>query len=291
MNKDEQIQQLQQELLYKEKELVQFKEEVGRLNARLEKLIDRLERDLTISNQIHELLVPTHIPNIQGFEFSTKFNSSKISGGDYYEVMTNEDRLQFGVLLSSCSGYAMSSLFLNVLLKYSMQLTSRQSFAPEEFVQKTLMDLKNKLSNEDHLSLFYSRIDRRRLEFNYCGFGRLSGYHYIHSEQKLDALEMDPLLFNNDTKVSSPIAKNIKLQPKDRVLLLSEGLCHIQNQNGENIDLNQLHLRIEENILKPIHQLRNEVLLYCQNFSQIDQLSKDQTIIIFDVDERLISLA
>ena len=101
----EKIIELEQRLQEKSSLVLIYKEEIQRMNAQIEKLIGRIQQELRVGNKIHELLLPTSIPTIPGFEFSTKFKASAISGGDYFEIIPHEDKFRFGILLSSSSGY------------------------------------------------------------------------------------------------------------------------------------------------------------------------------------------
>src|SRR4051812_41309253 len=97
---EQRINDLEKELKVKDGDLKLFREEVGDLNSRLSALIGKLGRELEVATAIHKILVPTEIANIPGFAFSTKFEASSISGGDYYDIFELEDKLRFGVLLS-----------------------------------------------------------------------------------------------------------------------------------------------------------------------------------------------
>src|SRR4051812_35517005 len=116
------IRDLEDELKEKEKELGLFRDEVSKLNTQLEMLIDQTGLEVSLANSIHKFLVPTEIPNIPGFDFSSKYEASAISGGDYFDIFELEDRYRFGILLSCSSGYGMSAVLLSILMKLSSQM-------------------------------------------------------------------------------------------------------------------------------------------------------------------------
>ncbi|MEM7646417.1 MAG: hypothetical protein AAF203_05870, partial [Pseudomonadota bacterium] len=110
------IRELEAELKKKDQDLGIYRQELGQANAALEQLIVKVNDQLQQSHRIQKFLVPTEFPNIQGFEFSTKFSSSAVAGGDYFDIFEHFDKMRFGLFLSSASGYGMSALFLSVLM-------------------------------------------------------------------------------------------------------------------------------------------------------------------------------
>ena len=105
MNQDQLIESLQQrvreleaELLEREKDLAVFRDELNRANEQLEQFIKQIGQELKIASLIQKALVPTEFPNIPGFEFSTKFVPSPISGGDYFDIFEHEDKFRFGIV-------------------------------------------------------------------------------------------------------------------------------------------------------------------------------------------------
>ncbi|MFN7904833.1 MAG: sigmaB regulation protein RsbU, partial [Pseudobdellovibrionaceae bacterium] len=96
--------QLEQELTFKQNEVLRYKTQLGSLNSKLEKLISQLSQDQKAFANIQRALSPTEIPKLQGVEISSKFIPGQQFGGDYFDIFELEDKFHFGVILSSCSG-------------------------------------------------------------------------------------------------------------------------------------------------------------------------------------------
>ena len=90
------ISELEAELADRERDLTVFREELARANSQLERFIKQISQELKMASLIQKALVPTEFPNIPGFEFSTKFVPSVISGGDYFDIFEHEDKFRFG---------------------------------------------------------------------------------------------------------------------------------------------------------------------------------------------------
>lgn len=195
------IRELEQELGDREKDLGVFRDELARANSQLEKFIKQIGSELRMASLIQKALVPTEFPNIPGFEFSTKFIPSPISGGDYFDIFEHEDKFRFGVVLASSSGYSMSALFLSVLLKMTGQLEARKGTPPDRILDLMGRELVPNISSGDAANVFYAVFDRRSFEMTYSGVGQMVGLVYNHASGKLQRLEWEPKPFSHDFKV------------------------------------------------------------------------------------------
>src|SRR4051812_3967350 len=92
---EEPIKELESELADRNRDLATFRSELSKANTQLEKFIKQVAQELKIAGLIQKALVPTEFPNIPGFEFSTKFVPSSISGGDYFDIFEHEDKFRF----------------------------------------------------------------------------------------------------------------------------------------------------------------------------------------------------
>ena len=287
------IKELELLLASKNEELLAAQEDIQRANAKIEQVIDRLSKEIFYAQQVYNLLVPTELPKIPGFEFSSKFIASPHSGGDYYEIIENHEKLRFGILLASASGYTMSALFLGVLLKLSAQLSSRKSLLPSDFIQELSKDLKQSISEIDHLSIFYGIVDRRANELHYVSYGDIYASHWQQDEKALSILAAQgPSIDKKWLAGSDTIKQNtISLNPQDRLIVCSKGVYKSQNHMGEDFAHKNIDKIIYSYADQSIHELRNEILFQAEHHRQKQDALSDQSILIMDVKDRVIKLA
>ncbi|HWU42214.1 MAG TPA: hypothetical protein VN132_02210, partial [Bdellovibrio sp.] len=167
----ERISELEHELAVKEAELHRYRLELSKANAVLEKMIAQINQELKMAQALQKFLSPTELPNIQGFEFSTKFLAGSRSGGDYFDIFEHEDKLKFGILISSATGYTLSSLLLSVIIKISSQIEARRGLEAHKVVALLAKEVVPHIQNQDRASLFYGVVDRRTYELQYCSVG------------------------------------------------------------------------------------------------------------------------
>lgn len=286
----ERIRELEQELQSKENELAQVRLRLSVANTQLEKVIDQISHEIRMAAKIQKLLSPTELPHIQGFDFSSKFQPGMKSGGDYFDVFEHEDRLRFGVVLASSSGYTMSALFLGVLIKMSTKIEARRGMNPEDMVAAIAKEMAPEMKSDDKVSLFYGILDRRSYEFKYCLAGVMAGYQQVPGRDALVTLEPTAPVITKDFN-TKPQSLSLTLNSKDRLVLCSEGIFGAKNAEGRTWGTDALRDAVRAAPKAGVHDLRNEILFRCESHSGKADPDRDQTVLVWEVKDRVIKLA
>ncbi len=284
------ISELEQEVKERQADLRRFREELGRANQKLEGLIAQLQAELKLAHVIQKALVPTEFPHINGFEFSTKFVPSTISGGDYFDIFEHEDRFRFGVIVSSASGHMMSSLLLGVLLKMTGQLEARKGSDPHLVIQDMHGQLLESMDNVDQADMFYALIDRRNFEMRYVRAGELIVLHQNFSTGEVQSLDsgLGPLQLDFKAPAQSG---SIYLNPRDRLVLCTRGVIEARNPEGEAYGMERVTRSFLSGPKRGVHELRNHILYEVQKFGQGSEPIRDQTLVVLEVKDKVIKLA
>lgn len=284
------IRELETELGDREKDLAVFRDELAKANSQLERFIKQIGQELKMASLIQKALVPTEFPNIPGFEFSTKFTPSPISGGDYFDIFEHEDKFRFGIVLASSSGYSMSALFLSVLLKMTGQLEARKGTSPDRILELMGRELVPTIQSSDQANVFYAVVDRRSFELTYSGAGRVVALLVSFATGKLQRLEWTTPAFHHGFQAELKSA-NLALGPRDRIILCSEGVTHALNFKGEAFGEERLYKTILAAPRLGVHDLRNEIFYQLERFTKGRDLPQDVTVVVTEVKDRVIKLA
>lgn len=284
------IRELEEIVRQKDRDMSDYREEVTRLNHRLEGLIIQIGQQLNMAHSIQRALVPTEIPTIPGFEFSTKFVASMITGGDYFDIFELEDRFRFALLISHSSGHGMSGLLLSVILKLMSQAEARRGAAPEEVVKQMARELIPVIPGKESASIFYAVVDRRNMELRFTIAGPLVAFLYKAADQQFK------LLMSSGSSLSKSFDEKISslsqgLNARDRLIVCSPGVTQAKNLAGEIMGADGLLKILETKKESTPHEMRNEVIFQVQRFVGSNDLPQDVTVVIVDVKDRIIRLA
>jgi len=287
---DNQLRKLERELEEKNALLLIYKEEIVRMNEKLNTILKQLDSDLSIANSIQNLLVPTEIPNIKGFEFSNKFRASLGSGGDYYEIIHHEDKYKFAMLMASSSGYAMSALFMSVLLKITNKVAKKKGYSPIEFCEKIQNEMRQHMKETDRFALIYTQIDRKKNEISYAGCGNIKALRWNSKEENFEDLDLETAFIQSAKKIAFSQNK-FRYYTGDRIVIASAGFIEQKNQKANDYGPESLEQYLAENISQNIHGLRNGLFVDLEQFSKGVEQQKDWSLILMDVKSNLVKLS
>lgn len=286
----ERIQELEMELVTKDKELGKYRQELAKANVSLENLISQITEEIRMAGLIQRMLSPTQLPNISGFECSSKYQPGDRFGGDYFDIFEHEDKLKFGVVVASSSGYTMSALFLSVLIKISSQIEARRGLEPHKMLELLTKELVPNIQNSDKASVFYGVIDRRTYELSYSSVGRVEACLQVYGQESLQTLEPCGPAFSKDFN-TQPHSLKMQLNPRDRLVIATEGLVAAQNPQGQMWGGEGLRESVRMAPRQGVHELRNEILHQNEKFTGRQSPLRDQTVIVMEVKDRVIKLA
>ncbi|OFZ19569.1 MAG: hypothetical protein A2Z20_08370 [Bdellovibrionales bacterium RBG_16_40_8] len=284
------IAELEEEVVDREKDLAVFRRELTSANSRLEALIGEINQQIKVVQAIQKHLVPTEIPNIQGFDFSSKFVPSFVRGGDYYDIFEHEDRSRFGVIIASSSGHVMSALLLSVLLKFTARMEARRGSEPHVMMKLIADELLPNIEKSDQADIFFGLFDRRSFSLLYAGVGDVLALHFDHAagELKLLTSSTPPISHDFSAEISS---QSVVLSPRDKLIFCTKGVFAARNLEGKEFGQDRLYRAILEYATRGVHELRNQIFFQVQKFSGGQEVPRDMTVVVVEVKDRVIKLA
>lgn len=285
------VHELEMELSEREDDVRRFRNELIHANEEIERLIGRVSDELKLAGRIQHVLAPTEYPNIQGVEFSTKFIPGTRSGGDYFDIFEHQDRFRFGILMASSSGYTMSALFLSVLLKFTGRMEARKGGDAASIMKLIAQDLCPDIPEGNRASLFYGVVDRRSFSLSYCSVGHISALVQRSSDRKLSPLASSGDYLQRDFSMDDLKEDTIYLNPKDRLILCSEGVAGTLNPRGEKFGMERLYKTVLAAPSQGVHGLRNEILYQTESFRGEKKSPSDLTVVVSEIKERVLKLA
>jgi sigma-B regulation protein RsbU (phosphoserine phosphatase) len=273
---------LRSELQSKQIEVSAYKNELLKFSQKLDHLMTKSTDDVRMLNQIYKYLSPTEMPQFPGFEFSRKFVYGTKFGGDYFDIFEHEDKMKFGVIISSATGYAMSALFLSLILKVSHIMEAKKGTPPAQVIELIGEELKTLAAEKDQVHALYAVVDRRNWTFTFCAVGRVLGF-FINAGEPLKMISSNsPGLGPSQKAVYSEITLN--LEPRSKIVLVTEGLMDVLTQD-EIADV------IQSAKVNSVHDLRNDLLVAAQIKSGLETPVRDQTVVVIEVKDKIIKLA
>lgn len=281
---EKKISLLEKQLKDKDKLIKKYRQSLESSNTRIKQISKDLENSLSLVRDIHKQLLPVRLPQIPGFEFSYKFLPTRQGvSGDFFDVIKIKNTMNFGVLLSSCNTYAVSSLFLSSFLKFSPQLKNYKK--AESFLSFVAKKISSALSKKEKIHLFYGIISRSSFKMNYCLVGDIFvGYKTqgkdIHTLPPC-AGQLNKLQLKGGT---------LSLQPKDTLLICSPGVAERKNEKGQAFGVKRIIQAADQNPSAGVLETRQNILFSCNEFAKKKPTGRDCTVLAVRANDRILRI-
>lgn len=288
-NLEEKVKNLERELADKVSEVEFFRTELEKTNTEVEGVIKAFDQHLWKLNKIYSKLVPTELPEIKGFKFSSKYLPSVSQGGDYLDIFGGENKFRFGLVLSSASGHMMSALILSLLLRFS-SLGKDVSETADRVVEKLRKALLDEMEQNDSVDIFYGILDKKNYVLSYSLVGEVPVLHQCGKTGEITWVEpLGPAITPSYTE--QIVKSQIVLNSKDRLLICSPGVVRTQGIEGEYFGAERVFDIFKKGqSIKNLHELRNELMFRLEEFSS-SPFTQDISVLALEVDHRVIKLA
>lgn len=283
----EKIQMLEEKLIKKDQLVKKYEQSLSDSSVRIKKIAKDLEDSLSLIRDIHKSLLPVHLPEIPGFEFSFKFLPAQQGvSGDFFDVVKIEDSMNFGILLSSCNTYAITSLFLSSFLKFSPYLKDHKT--AKSFLSFVTKKISSSLKRKEKIHLFYGIISRSSFEMDYCLVGDIFVGHKAQNKS-IDILpSCSPPLYKQDNLELKGGKRT--LHPQDVLLICSPGVAKRANEKGQLFGTESIVQAASRNPSAGVLEMRQNVLFSCNEFGGKSPLLKDCTVLAIKATDRILRI-
>lgn len=248
------------------------------------------ERDLVDANATLERILQAKTPKrysgIKGLQIMSKHLSGLKPGGDYFDVFESDKKDFVNLLLVDSSSYGVSAAILGMILSCSARMANDHQVTTSQWVRNIYEELRLTLGEQGHFSMFFGRLNRRDFSLHYQLFGSVECF-VVDQTGTSKKLERSGEAISNRHVPSESEEKILKLQPKDRMVLLSDGF--VKGIGGEF----QLDRVFRERLEREPFALVNELAFLIKSRLNEGETfpGEDCSAIVIDVEKRVLRLA
>lgn len=276
--------------------------------AQMHGLTTRLQYELAVAHKIQRGLLPPPSPNWPGLELVCYTHAAREVGGDFYAYHNFDTRLKlnekrFAVAVGDVSGKGMPAALLMAISLASFQNLMAKSFSLNKLVTDMVSEaypLNQLLLELDREIAFYTHTTGQNCALVYAEITKPAAPQQPISLRTVNAGCITPLVRRGNRAVEwvevggMPLGsglgadfgyreQEVRLAPKDVVILMSDGVIEAKNSQGEMFGFD----RVEETVKAAPAQgaaliqehIRGEVMDFVGN----TELSDDLTLVVIQV--------
>ena len=259
----------------------------------METLMEESSKVISEANSANALLerilmdkTPRRFSGIKGIQVMSRHLSGLRPGGDYFDVFESEKKDFVNFLLVDSSSYGISSALLGMILSSSARIASSAELSPAHWVRTIFTEIKTALGDAGHFSIFFGRLNRRDFSLHYQLHGSIESY-LLHPTGQGSRLRKQGSEINAASEPTTLEEYVIQLQPKDRLVLLSDGFVA-----GAGGDENLERLFCEKKEQDPF-LLVNELAFQIKSKLSPGETfpGEDCSAVVIDIEKRVLRLA
>jgi serine phosphatase RsbU (regulator of sigma subunit) len=244
--------------------------------AEMQREVDRLEHDLGVARAIQQSLLPTSMPEVEGFEIAAWNQPADQTGGDYYDWQALPGGKVL-VALADVTGHGIGPALLAAVCR----AYARTNFQVDGNLMSAMERINASLANdltEGRFITFVAAIcapGKAGLELLSAGHGPLFVYTFHHD--RFDAMEAQGLPLGISPSLVSDPPHVLEMGAGDLLVLATDGFFEWANAQGEQFGKERLEEAIrasrEEHPKQIIDRLYHAVISFAGDTEQKDDLT------------------
>lgn len=255
----------------------------------------QMEEDLTMAREIQLTMLPQQYPAFprtgpnseSALQFTHRYLPTGSVGGDFFAVSALSSTLAT-VFVCDVAGHGVRSALVTAMIRALVEEIKPSAADPGEFLTKLNNDLCSILQHTGTPLLttaFYLVVNSETGVMCYANAGHPKPLHVRRKAGQIASLtnasgKSQPALgLMEGTRYQS---SQILLEPKDLVLLYTDGLIEVQNQKWELYTSQMLEAAVQRRLALPSPRLIDELLKEIKTFAEQTSFADDVCLVGMD---------
>jgi sigma-B regulation protein RsbU (phosphoserine phosphatase) len=223
------------------------------------------EHEIAEARAIQEGFLPKEIPQLAGYEIAAAWQSARVVGGDYFDVLPFDGEM-CGLCIADVAGKGLPAALLMSNLQAAVRGLASPSLAPEELCSRLNALLCRNMASDRFVTLFYAHLDGPARQLRYVSAGHNPPF-VLHSDGSHERLREGGLVlgvFTNQAFQSG----TIQFQSGDRMVLYTDGVTEACNSDGEEFGEERLLQVLRQNPARSAIEIQKNILQGVTEFSR-----------------------
>lgn len=238
------------------------------------------QQELEDALEIQRRLLPTELPQVEGFKVSAAWRPARAVSGDYFDALKFDDS-RMGLCIADVSGKGMAAALLMSNIQAVVKAVASKNVSPAELCTRVNRVVSSNTADDRFITFFYCLLDARRKRLAYSNAGHNPGV-VVRRDGSIIRLD-------RGGTVLGPFARckfeqgEVSLQSGDRVLLFTDGVTEARNESDDEFGEERLIRLLTENRRLDADGLQRLLMQAVFDFSAGD-FNDDATMIVCSVD-------
>jgi len=249
-------------------------------NARLfEETLEkqRMEEELNLARNIQQGLLPSKLPQLNGYEIAAVNIPSRQVGGDYFDIISISEN-RYGIAIADVSGKGAGAALLMANLQASLHALATSNIRIGEMISRINNLIYQNTALDKFITFFYGELDTKENTFTYCNAGHNPPYR-VDEKGKVVELMVGGIILGMMKDVVFETA-TVTIKPGDRIVMFTDGITEAMNEKEEEFGEERLKKLIQKWPNVSSQELMDKIISEVKEFSKGTPQDDDITMVI-----------
>jgi sigma-B regulation protein RsbU (phosphoserine phosphatase) len=238
---------------------------------------ERLDREMQLARQIQQAFLPSHLPEIAGWEVDSRWETARSVGGDFYDIFKLPDG-RWGLVIADVSDKGMpAALYMTVtraLIRSSLQIST----SPAEVLQRVNDLLQLDSTDGMFVTAVFAVLDPASGEVRYANAGHNLPLLLCAQSGKVQPLPKGGLVLGVMPSIRYQEYR-LTLSPGDSLVLYTDGVTDNMAPDGQFYGEERLQILLEKHVGHHAEEMLCALDEAMSNFRQGLSLADDITVL------------
>jgi sigma-B regulation protein RsbU (phosphoserine phosphatase) len=239
------------------------------------------EREIAEARAIQEKLLPREIPQMPGFEIASAWQSARLVGGDYFDILPLDERT-LGLCIADVAGKGMPAALLMSNLQAAVRGLSSLSVAPNLLCNRLNSIVYRNTESDRFITFFYAQLDAPARRLTYVNAGHNAPF-VVRSDGSHERLREGGTVLGVFDSRNFEMG-SVQLSEGDRVILFTDGVTEACGLEGEEFGEARLLRFLKDHLKLSADDLQARILKEVATFSG-GRWQDDATLLVLAVGE------
>jgi len=238
-----------------------------------------MERDLEMARRIQRGLLPKALPQMRHLSVAAYSDTAREVGGDYYDFIPIDEN-SVGIAIADVSGKGIPAALVTVMIRTLLHRIAIAGREPSEVLYELNESLV--LEEEMFVTMIYAVWDDERQLLTLANAGHPRPILFKSKTGECAEVDVGDIAIGIWGEIS-PGQIKLDLSSGDVVLMYTDGLEDIRNEEDEMYSLERLMEVLRQNAHRPVSDIRRAIRTDIEKFAGDSPLFDDYTFIVMKI--------
>jgi len=222
------------------------------------------EHEIAEARAIQEGFLPKEIPQLRGYEIAGAWQSARVVGGDYFDVLPFDEETR-GLCIADVAGKGLPAAMLMSNLQAAVRGLASAALPPDELCTRLNALLCRNMASDRFVTFFYGQLDGPARRLWYANAGHNAPFVVRRDGSYIRLSDGGGILGIFANQAFS--AGSVELLAGDRVVFFTDGVTEAFNSEEEEFGDGRLLRVVEENRALSALEIQKKILQAASEFS------------------------